>query len=176
MSRHGGTLCSPAVEKILCRSPISQRSHVGNLRQTLQGKGEIHKRVETAGVYPLVRPRGVSALPAEVQRKTSRPLGTNTPAAVRVPRSAGAKKKPPVRGEHAYAVRIPRSAGAEKTACAVRIPSVALYRENEKGTAHAVPLPSTDMSVAQQQQLPQLPQPPQVLSPQVPQEPQPPLP
>ena len=24
----------------------------------------IHKRVETAGVYPLVRPRGVSALPA----------------------------------------------------------------------------------------------------------------
>ena len=71
--------------------PISQRSHVGNLRQTLYGKGVIHKRVETAGVYPLVRPRGVSAtprrgarripalrraqLPAEVQRKTSRPSG-----------------------------------------------------------------------------------------------------
>ncbi len=49
--------------------PFSQRSQVGNLRQTLQGKGVIHKRVETAGVYPLVRPRGVSALPAEVQRK-----------------------------------------------------------------------------------------------------------
>ena len=43
--------------------PFSQRSHVGNLRQTLQGKGVIHKRVETAGVYPLVRPRGVSATP-----------------------------------------------------------------------------------------------------------------
>ena len=71
---------------------ISQRSHVGNLRQTLQGKGEIHKRVETAGVYPLVRPRGVSALPAEVQRKTLRPERANTPAAVRVPRSAGAEK------------------------------------------------------------------------------------
>ena len=42
---------------------ISKRSHVGNLRQTIQGKGEIHKRVETAGVYPLVRPRGVSAVP-----------------------------------------------------------------------------------------------------------------
>ena len=41
---------------------ISPRSHVGNLRQTLQGKGVIHKRVETAGVYPLVRPRGVSAI------------------------------------------------------------------------------------------------------------------
>ena len=78
MSGHGSTLCSPTVEKILCRSPISQRSHVGNLRQTLQGKGVIHKRVETAGVYPLVRPRGVSALPAEVQRKTPRPLGANT--------------------------------------------------------------------------------------------------
>ena len=57
--------------------PISQRSHVGNLRQTIQGKGVIHKRVETAGVYPLVRPRGVSALPAEVQRKTSRPDRVN---------------------------------------------------------------------------------------------------
>ena len=43
--------------------PFSQRSHVGNLRQTIQGKGVIHKRVETAGVYPLVRPRGVSATP-----------------------------------------------------------------------------------------------------------------
>ena len=38
----------------------------------------IHKRVETAGVYPLVRPRGVSALPAEVQRKTPRPSRANT--------------------------------------------------------------------------------------------------
>ena len=57
--------------------PFSQRSHVGNLRQTIQGKGVIHKRVETAGVYPLVRPRGVSALPAEVQRKTLRPSGAN---------------------------------------------------------------------------------------------------
>jgi len=73
--------------------PFSQRSYVGNLRQTLQGKGVIHKRVETAGVYPLVRPRGVSAnppprgaarsrrrrrrTPAEVQRKNHRPLGAN---------------------------------------------------------------------------------------------------
>ena len=93
--------------------PLSKRSHVGNLRQTIQGKGEIHKRVETAGVYPLVPPPG-RRTPAEVQRKTSRPLEANTPAAVRAPRSAGAEKKPPVRGEHAYAVRVPRSAGAEK--------------------------------------------------------------
>ena len=49
--------------------PISQRSHVGNLRQTIQGKGVIHKRVETAGVYPLV-PRPGRPCPAEFQRKT----------------------------------------------------------------------------------------------------------
>ena len=36
--RHGSTLCSPTVEKILCRSLFSEQSHVGNLRQTLQGK------------------------------------------------------------------------------------------------------------------------------------------
>ena len=70
--RHGSTLCSSTVEKILCRSPISQRSHVGNLRQTIQGKGVIHKRVETAGVYPLVRPRGVSAVPFASQAKSHR--------------------------------------------------------------------------------------------------------
>ena len=66
--------------------------------------------METAGVYPLVRPRGVSALPAEVQRKPLRPLGANPPAAVRVPRSAVQKKEPPVRGEPAYAVRALRRA------------------------------------------------------------------
>ena len=78
-------------------------------------------------------------LPAEVQRKTLRPLGTNPPAAVRVPRSADAEKEPPVRVEPACgsscalvsrcskrsrpsganppaAVRVPRSAGAAKGA------------------------------------------------------------
>ena len=100
MSRHGSTLCSPTVEKLLCRSPISQRSHVGNLRQTLKGKGRFTRGWKPQ-VSTLLCPRRVGALPAEVQRKTSRPLGANTPAAVRVPRSAG----------------------AEKTACAVRIRS-----------------------------------------------------
>ena len=102
MSGHGSTLCSPTVEKILCRSPISQRSHVGNLRQTLQGKGVIHKRVETVGVYPLVRPRGVSALPAEVQRKPPRPLGANTLAQFARPAQPVQRKRlPPGRGEPA---------------------------------------------------------------------------
>ena len=37
-----------------------------------------HKRVETAGVYPLAPRRGARQLPlAEVQRKTPRPLGAN---------------------------------------------------------------------------------------------------
>ena len=40
-------------------------------------------------------------LPAEVQRKTPCPSGSNPPAAVRVPRSADAEKEPPVRGEPA---------------------------------------------------------------------------
>ena len=102
MSGHGSTLCSPTVEKILCRSPISQRSHVGNLRQTLQGKGVIHKRLETVGVYPLVRPRGVSALPAEVQRKPPRPLGANTLTQFARPAQPVQRKRlPPGRGEPA---------------------------------------------------------------------------
>ena len=37
---------------------ILERSHIGNLRHTIQGKGVILKRVETAGVYPLVPPPG----------------------------------------------------------------------------------------------------------------------
>ena len=80
--------------------PFSQRSHVDNLRQTIQGKGVIHKRVETAGVYPLVRPRGVSARSRAPQSATLRLIQ--------------AKNLPPIRGEHANAVRVPHSAGAEK--------------------------------------------------------------
>ena len=186
MSRHGSTLCSPTVEKPLCRSPISQRSHVGNLRQTIQGKGRSSKRKGNRRCPFLFAPRGGcrnvlpsadgESPPLRFSEKLSARQGRTRLRQFAHPSQLVLKKEPHVRGEHAYAVRVPRSAGAEKTACAVRIFSVALCRENEKGTAHAVPLPSADMSAAQQQQLPQLPQPPQVLSPQVPQEPQPPLP
>ena len=133
--------------------PFSQRSHVGNLRQTIQGKGE-KIRGWKPQVSTLLCARRVGALPAEVQRKPPRPLGANTPAAVRVPRSAT----------------------AEKTACAVRIPRLPYTTKTKKAPLTRCLFPSVDMSAAQQQQLPQLPQPPQVLSPQVPQEPQPPLP
>ena len=67
-----------------------------------KGKGVIHKRVETVGVYPLVRPRGVSALPAEVQRKPPRPLGANTLTQFARPAQPVQRKRlPPGRGEHA---------------------------------------------------------------------------
>ena len=57
----------------------------------------IHKRVETAGVYPLVRPRGVSALPAEVQRKTPRPSGANTLTQFVCPSQPVQKRSRPIR-------------------------------------------------------------------------------
>ena len=69
--RHGSTLCSPTVEKLLCRSLFSERSHVGNRRQTLQGKrGDSQEGGKPQVVYPLVRPRGVSALPAAGRGKS----------------------------------------------------------------------------------------------------------
>ena len=121
--RHGSTLCSPTVEKILCRSPFSQRSHVGNLRQTKKQRETGVKRVETAGVYPLVRRRGVSALPAaghgtlppsadgespaEVQRKTPRPLGANPLTQFVCPGQPVLKKLPPGQGEPPARFRSP---------------------------------------------------------------------
>ena len=77
------------------------------------------------------------ACPGQPMQKRSRPSGSNPPAAVRVPRSAGAEKEPPVRVEPACgsscapvsrcskrgrpsganlpaAVRVPRSPCAEK--------------------------------------------------------------
>ena len=62
MSRHGSTLCSPTVDKLLCRSLFSERSHVGNLRQTLQRKrGDSQEGGKPQVVYPLVRPPRAAA-------------------------------------------------------------------------------------------------------------------
>ena len=80
----------------------------------------------------LLCPRRVGALPAEVQRKTLRPSGTNTPAAVRVPRSAGAEKKPPVRGEHAYAVRVPGQPVPKKPPARFAFPRLPLPRKRKR--------------------------------------------
>ena len=81
---------------------FSKRSHIGNLRQIRkQGKGRSSKRKENSRLSFLFAPAAGAATlppsadgesPAEVQRKTPRPKRANTPAAVRVPRSAGAEK------------------------------------------------------------------------------------
>ena len=119
----------PIFEAVTCRqsAPDSPRE-----------RGE-NQRVETAGVYPLVSPPGRrtpcrgarripalrrAQLPAEVQRKTSRPSGTNTLTQFASPAQ-------PVQ-KNAYAVCIPRSAGAEKTACAVRIPRLPYTAKTKK--------------------------------------------
>ena len=98
--------------------PFSQRSHVGNLRQIRkQGKGRSSKRkgnrrcpflfapAAGRGTFP---PSAGGESPAEVQRKTPRPSGANTPAAVRVPRSAGAEKAAAPFGQTACAARVSR--------------------------------------------------------------------
>ena len=111
---------------------------------TNKGKVGVQRGRETVGVPSFLPPRRApqspalrrAQLPAEVQRKNSRPLGANRlrqfvspgqpvlkncrPSGAnrlhgsRTPLSRCCKNSPPVRGEHADAVRVPRSAGAEK--------------------------------------------------------------
>ena len=105
-------------EKILCRSSFrSGRRSLVCARLGSKGKVGVQRGRKTAGCPSFLptavgtassppRARRIPALrraqlPAEVQRKTPRPSGANPPAAVRVPRSADAEKKPPVRGERA---------------------------------------------------------------------------
>ena len=162
--------------------PFSQRSHVCNLRQTLQGKGE-KIRGWKPQVSTLLCPRRVGALPAAGRGESPRSAERNSPLrfSEKLPARQGRTRlrssRPPLSRCRKTPTRFasPGQPVPKKPPARFASP-VALCRENEKGTAHAVPLPSVDMSAAQQQQLPQLPQPPQVLSPQVPQEPQPPLP
>ena len=154
---------------------FSKRSPVSNLRQTLKGKGRFTRGWKPQ-VSTLLCPRRVGALPAEVQRKTSRPLGTNTLTQFASPGQPVQKRSRPLGANTLTQFASPGQPVPKKPPARFAFPRLPLYHENEKGTAHAVPLSSADMSAAQQQQLPQLPQPPQVLSPQVPQEPQPPLP
>ena len=106
--------------------PYFRSGHMSAICAGLGSKGKVgvQRGRETAGVPSFLPPRRAprrsrrpqTANPhAEIQRKTSRPLGTNTPAAVRVPRLSGAEKEPPRQGEHANAVRAPRWVGAENS-------------------------------------------------------------
>ena len=92
--------------------PYFRSGHMSAICAGLGSKGKVgvQRGRETAGVPSFLPPRRAprrsrrpqTANPhAEIQRKTSRPLGTNTPAAVRVPRWVGAEKEPPGKGEHA---------------------------------------------------------------------------
>ena len=107
------------------RQEFKEEGHSFNPR-TAREKG-LAAYGQTAGCPSFLPPRRVprrSRRPqtanssAEVQRKTFRPSGTNPPAAVRVPRSAGAEKEPPGKDEPRAQFVHPRSACAEKTAAA----------------------------------------------------------
>ena len=87
--------------------PVSQRSHVGNLRQIRkQGKGRSSKRKENRRLSFLFAPAAGAATlppsadgesPAEVQRKTPRPLGANPLTQFVCPGQPVQRKEPPVR-------------------------------------------------------------------------------
>ena len=72
--------------------PLFRSGHMSAICARLSQKEVGVKRVETL-VSTLLPRRGARRIPpAEVQQKTLRPLGPNPPAAVRMPRSAGAEK------------------------------------------------------------------------------------
>ena len=83
--------------------PLFRSGHMSAICARLGSKGKVgvQRGRETAGVPSFLPPRRAPRRPAvrrrriptaESQRKTPRPLGANPPAAVRVPRSAGAEK------------------------------------------------------------------------------------
>ncbi len=91
----------------LCRSknplpfPFSQRSHVGNLRQTIQGKGRSSKRKENRRLSFLFAPRrGRGESPRSAERNSPLRLSEKLPARQgrtrlrsSCPRSPGAERR-----------------------------------------------------------------------------------
>ena len=104
------TVCERHGRKNPLPFPFSKRSHVGNLRQTIQGKGRSSKRKENRRLSFLFAPAAGAATlppsadgesPAEVQRKTLRPLGANTLTQFARPGQPMQEKEPPRQGEPA---------------------------------------------------------------------------
>ena len=95
--------------------PLFRSGHMSAIcARPSKGKGRFTRGWKPQ-VSTLLCARAASAqLPAEVQRKTSRPDRANTLTQFECPAQLVLRKEPPVRGEHADAVRMPRSAGAEK--------------------------------------------------------------
>ena len=113
--RHGSTLCSPTVEKILCRSPYFAAVTCRQSAPGYQRKRGDSQEGRNLGVYPLAPPRGAANPLAEVQRKTLRPLGTNTLTQFAHPAQPVQRKRlPPGQGEPAHAVCGPRLITARK--------------------------------------------------------------
>ena len=93
---------SSVAEKKSSAVPLFHSGHMLAICAGLSSKGKVgvQRGRKTAGCPSfLPPPRGAARSrrsggesPAEVQRKTSRPLGANPPAAVRAPRSTGAEK------------------------------------------------------------------------------------
>ena len=97
--------------------PLFRSGHMSAIcARPSKGKGRFTRGWKPQ-VSTLLCPRRVGARPAEVQRKTSRPLGANTLTQFEHPGQPVLKKgcRPPGANTPA-AVRVPRSAGAEKTA------------------------------------------------------------
>ena len=104
------TVCERHGRKNPLPFPFSKRSHVGNLRQTIQGKGRSSKRKENRRLSFLFAPAAGAATlppsadgesPAEIQRKTLRPLGANTLTQFARPGQPMQEKEPPRQGEPA---------------------------------------------------------------------------
>ena len=91
--------------------PISERSHVGNLRRAnKQGKGRSSKRKENRRLsFLFAHRRGYGVVPAAG-------AATLPPQRRRISRGGSAKNSPPRQGEPADAVRAPRLSGAGKGA------------------------------------------------------------
>ena len=123
------TLSDPAnrLQNKRCGNPTavplfsSGRRSLVCARLSNKGKVGVQRGRKTAGCPSFLPPRRAphspalrrAQLPAEVQRKTLRPLGW-TACAVQIPRSAGAEKGATrKRDEHAYAVRVPQPFGAK---------------------------------------------------------------
>ena len=108
-SRHGSTLCSPTVEKILCRFPIVSALWQADAKRKRGDSQEGWK----PWCPSLLCARAASAHVPALRR-------------AQLPRLIQAKNSPPVRNEHAHAVRIPRTIGAEKVppvkSCLLKFP------------------------------------------------------
>ena len=103
---------------------FSKRSHVSNLRQIRkQGKGRSSKRKGNRRLSFLFAPAAGAATlprsadgesPAEVQRKTSRPLGANPLTQFACPGQPVQEKEPPRQGEPACGSSCAPAGGAGK--------------------------------------------------------------